>query len=403
MLRMLLVLGLLLSVLPLAGQEVEDLGLSLEQLEDRLLYLVNQERSGRGLVELQFDPRLRDMARAHSLKMIQEKRLAHDFPGYEKLAGRAFNAGLYFSELGENVASGDTFVMRIYHEQLMSSPGHRENLLNDRFRQLGIGILSSGNQYYVTQEFASLFAPVPAAEMEREMENDLKARLGRQMLPPQAAAALKENCRRLASLFLKDKSPPKIADAMGVAAVYNFSFVDKEDGFDRMLAAIKGSRPLYWALGVMFDRPDASPGGIYALTLIVFPDLRDELKIYGGLEAVILEAMPKMRGRERDPKLDAAATELSLRFYRSPASPDSIQIKDCCKLILAYLTLSLAEIPEEIAQQIAGTPRSGSSGIHYFFRKNTAAPKKGSLGIHVFYPLLEGLLGNYFIVAIITN
>jgi hypothetical protein len=239
--------------------------------------------------------------------------------------------------------------------------------------------------------------------MEREMEDDLKARLGRQMLLPQAAATLKENCRRLASLFLMDQSPPRIADAMGVAAVYNFSFVDKEDGFDRMLAVVRGSRPLYWALGVMFDRLATNPGGIYALTLIVFPDLRDELKIYDGLDAVLLEAIPKIRAMERDPKLDAAAAELSMQFYRSPASPDSIRIKDCCKLILAYLTLSLAEIPEEIGQQIAGTPRSGSGGSHYFFRKNTAAPKKGSAGIHVFYPLLEGLLGNYFIVAIITN
>ena len=132
--RKLLVPGLLLLFLPLAGQKVEDLGLSLEQLEDKLFTLVNRERGERGLAELQLDSRLRAMARAHSLKMIQEKKLAHDFPDYERLAERAVRAGLYFSELGENVASGDTFVMRFYHEQLMASPGHRENLLNGRFR-----------------------------------------------------------------------------------------------------------------------------------------------------------------------------------------------------------------------------------------------------------------------------
>ena len=385
MLRNLLVLGLFFSFLPLAGQKVEDLGLSLEQLEDKLFYLVNRERSSQGLAELKFDPELRAMARAHSLKMIQENTLAHDFPGYEKLEERAVRAGLHFSELGENVASSDTFVMRFYHEQLMSSPGHCENLLNGRFRQMGIGIGLSGNQYYATQEFASLFAPVPSAEMEHELEKDLKAQWGRQILPQQTAALMKETCRRLASLYLKDQSPQKIADSMGVSTVYNFSFVEKEDGFSRMFAEIEGSRPLYWALGVAFGRSEKNPGDMYALTLIVFPDLRDELKIYAGLDAVILGSVQKIRSMTRAPKLDSAAKEVSMMFYESTASPDSINNKRRCKLILAYQTLSLAVIPDDIAQKIVGTP------------------KISSVGIHVFYPQIEGLLGNYFIVAILAN
>jgi hypothetical protein len=384
MLRKLLVLGLFVSFLPLAGQKVEDLGLSLEQLEDKLFFLVNRERSGLGLAELQFDPELRALARAHSLKMIRENQLAHDFPGYENLAERAVRAGLYFSALGENVASSDTFVMRFYHEQLMASPSHRENLLDDRFRQLGIGIGRSGRQYFVTQEFATLFTPVPPAEMEHELEQALEARWGRMMLPPQTAAQMKENCRRLASLFLKDQSPHEIADAMGVAAVHNFSFIDREDGFGRMFAAIKGSRPLYWSLGAAFGRSRENPGGIYALTLIVFPDLRDELKIYGGLDAVILKAVNRIRAMARAPLLESAAKKISMLYYQSSAGPDSVQIKGC-KLILAYQTLSLAEIPGDSAQKIAGTP------------------KISSVGIHVLYPLVEGLPGNYFIVAILAN
>jgi hypothetical protein len=390
MLRKLLVPGLLLLFLPLAGQEVEDLGLSLEQLEDRLFYLVNRERSERGLAELQFDPRLRAMARDHSLKMIQEKKLAHDFPGYENLAERAVRSGLYFSELGENVASGDTFVMRFYHEQLMASPGHRENLLSGAFRQLGIGLGLSGNQYYVTQEFAALFAPVPAADMEREMEDGLKTRLGRQIQRPHSSAEMKEYCRRLAAQFLEGQSPQRIADSLGVATVHNRNFVDKDDGFGMLVAAINESRPLYWALGAAFGRTEKNPGGIYALTLIEFPDLRDKLKRYGGLDAVILESVQKIhgmaRGMARAPKLDGAAAEISMQFYSATASPDSIHLKDYCKLILAYQTLSLDALPDDIALKIAAV-----------------APRISSVGIHVFYPLLEGLPGNYFIVAILAN
>ncbi len=385
MLRKLLVPGLILLFLPLAGQKVEDLGLSLEQLEDKLFSLVNRERGERGLAELQFDSRLRAMARAHCLKMMSEKKLAHDFPGYERLAERAVRAGLYFSELGENVASGDTFVMRFYHEQLMASPGHRENLLNGRFRQLGIGLGLSGGRYYITQEFASLFSTVAPAAMELEMEKYLEARQGRQMLPPQAVSAMKENCRRLAALFLADRSPKRIADAMGAGTVHNFSFVDKRDGFDMMSAAIKGSRPLYWALGVTFGRSEKNPGGMYALTLSVFPDLRDELKIYGDLDAVILKNVQKIRDAARAPKLDSKAEKIAMQFYESAAAPDPIPDIDGSKLIVVYQTLSLAAIPDAVAQKIA------------------SAPKIGSIGIHVFYPLLAGLLGNYFIVAIVAD
>ena len=385
MLRKLLVLGLFFSFLPLAGQKVEDLGLSLEQLEDKLFYLVNRERSSRGLAELEFAPELRAMARAHSLKMVQENTLAHDFPGYEKLEERAVRAGLHFSELGENVASSDTFVMRLYHEQLLSSPGHRENLLDGRFRQLGIGIVLSGNQYYATQEFASLFAPVPAAAMEHELEKDLEARLGRMIMPPQTAVKMKEDSRRLAALYLKDQSPQTITDAMGVASVHNFSFVEKQDGFSRMFAESEGSRPLYWALGAAFGRSKKNPGGVYALTLIVIPDLRDELKIYAGLDAVILGSVQNIRSMTRAPKLDSMARKVSMMFYKSMAVPDSINNERRSKLVLAYQTLSLAVIPDDIAQQIAGTA------------------KISSVGIHVFYPQSEGLLGNYFIVAILAN
>lgn len=154
--RNIIVFWLFLAYLSLAAQQVGDLEFSLEQLEDKLFLLVNQERSSRGLPELQFDPLLRTLARAHSQKMIQENQLAHDFPGYEKLASRAAQVGLYFSEIGENVSSGDTFIMYFFHEQMLASPGHRDNILYMNFTHLGIGIERNGNKCYITQDFANL-------------------------------------------------------------------------------------------------------------------------------------------------------------------------------------------------------------------------------------------------------
>lgn len=143
----------------LFSQTVEDLGLSLEQLEEQLFFLVNHERSSRGLPEFQFDPLLRKMARDHSRKMMRENKLAHDFPGYNKLSIRAVLAGLHFLSIGENVAIGDTFVMRFFHEQMLASFGHRENILDKKFTHLGIGIEQNENKYYITQDFANLYEP----------------------------------------------------------------------------------------------------------------------------------------------------------------------------------------------------------------------------------------------------
>jgi uncharacterized protein YkwD len=156
MTRFKIVPGLFLAFLALSGQKSEDSGLSLEQLEDKLFSLVNHERNSRGLPELRFDPLLRAMARAHSRKMSLENKLAHDFPHYKKLGDRAIQAGLHFSSIGENLAVGDTFVMRFFHEQLLASPGHYDNILYKDFTHLGIGIGQNGKKYYITQVFANL-------------------------------------------------------------------------------------------------------------------------------------------------------------------------------------------------------------------------------------------------------
>ena len=382
-----IVFGLFLAFLVLSSQTVEDLGLSLEQLEDKLLFLVNHERSSRGLPELQFDPLLRTMARAHSQKIIQENQLAHDFPGYEKLASRAAQAGLHFSYIGENVASGDTFVMHFFHEQLMSSPDHRENILSDHFRQMGIGIGLSGNMYYITQEFANLFEPLAQLEVERGMEKKLKTQFNSNIVLPQAAAAqMQEFCRRMSSMFLQDQSPKKIYDSFGVASIHSFSFTDMETGFNTIIAKVKGAKPLYWSLGVTFGRSAKNLGSVYALTLILFPDLRDTLAASESLDVVILKALNNIRNMAMIPKLAKPAADIARLFYRSFDTPDiikNIKNKDRYKLILTYQTSSLNVVPDDITQKIVSCPQ-----IH-------------SIGIHVFYPLADGFPGNYFIVAIL--
>ncbi len=66
---------LLLSVAPVTAREPTPLGVSL--FGRTLLAQINLYRRDRGLSELAFDPALINMARMHSFRMFQQKRLSH--------------------------------------------------------------------------------------------------------------------------------------------------------------------------------------------------------------------------------------------------------------------------------------------------------------------------------------
>ena len=50
--------------------------------------------------------------------------------------------GVTYQAAGENLALAPT--VQVAHEGLMNSPGHRANLLNARFRRVGIGVADGG-------------------------------------------------------------------------------------------------------------------------------------------------------------------------------------------------------------------------------------------------------------------
>ena len=364
----------------LPGQ-VEDLGLSTEQMEDKLLALVNSEREAHRLPPLAFDPLLRDLARGHSEKMAATGVLAHDFPGYAALEERAAGAGLPFTKIGENVANGETFVVRFFHEALLASPRHRENILDPEFTHLGIGFVRRGDARWATQEFARLYAPLPALEMEERLGGRILARFrGRMDLAGGADEELREYCRRSAAAFLQGVSPARLAEGYGAAAIVSLSFAEEEAGFAKLLSEVQGARPLFWCQGVAFARNAGHPGGAYALTLVMFPDLRDEL---GGVapDSWLYAALERLRPLKRNAGMDRVAAGIARFFYRSPDAP--FLERQPYRFFTVFRTASLAGVPAETVEQLDR-------------KKDIAA-----VGVHVLYPLAEGLRGNHFIVAVV--
>ncbi|TQR20121.1 CAP-associated domain-containing protein [Psychrobacillus vulpis] len=106
--------------------------------ELQLFDLTNAARAIRGLPILTYDKAVSDTARKHSEDMA-----SHNYFSHENLAGkspfdRLEDDGLLFSYAGENLAYGQASSI-FAHEGLMNSIGHRNNILNSDFRNLGVG------------------------------------------------------------------------------------------------------------------------------------------------------------------------------------------------------------------------------------------------------------------------
>jgi uncharacterized protein YkwD len=123
-----------------------------EDLEAKMLVLINEERKKQELNPLTADPELTIVARNHSRDMFARGYFSHVTPEGKSPFDRINNAGVKFLTAGENLALAQT--LSLAHKGLMNSPGHRANILEPKFGRVGIGILDGGVYgFMVTQNF----------------------------------------------------------------------------------------------------------------------------------------------------------------------------------------------------------------------------------------------------------
>ena len=121
----------------------------------QVLALVNQERARAGCPAVTPDARLAAAARAHSADMAQRRYFDHTAPDGTDPGQRITAAGYAWSAYGENIAAGYPDAVSVMRGW-MNSPGHRENILNCRFSNLGVGLYRTPDRGgYWTQDFAA--------------------------------------------------------------------------------------------------------------------------------------------------------------------------------------------------------------------------------------------------------
>jgi uncharacterized protein YkwD len=150
----------------------------------QLLGMINEERRRQGLEALTLNPSLNRVALAHSQDMLKNDFFAHESPRTGKLKDRLESADVDFHVAGENLAFASSLseVNRI----LFESPGHRANLLNPEFTNVGLGIVNKEDgSFLVTQVFSKPRADQPDSKVvERETVGQMNAeRVASQTLP----------------------------------------------------------------------------------------------------------------------------------------------------------------------------------------------------------------------------
>lgn len=120
--------------------------------ESRILQLVNAERQKAGASPLKANGEVAGLARTKSQDMVNNNYFSHQSPTYGSPFDMLKNGGVSYMYAGENIAINQTADGAF--KAWMNSEGHRKNILNPNFTELGVGIAPKGNGSYVyTQLF----------------------------------------------------------------------------------------------------------------------------------------------------------------------------------------------------------------------------------------------------------
>ncbi|MEP6759959.1 MAG: CAP domain-containing protein [Sporichthyaceae bacterium] len=171
---------------------------------------INAARAAAGLPAVSVHADLVGAARRHSTEMAERNALYHS-----SLAGICC-----YRSLAENVGVGAS--PGVVHVAFMGSSGHRANILNPAMRHVGVGVVSSGGQLWVTEIFRApsgsaqaLTAPIPPRPAVRAGTGARASRSTARRVPSYASV-LKVRLSRLAH-----RAPTQPVDPLASALAWS--------------------------------------------------------------------------------------------------------------------------------------------------------------------------------------
>jgi uncharacterized protein YkwD len=125
-----------------AGSWLRPAATNVVEVRAATLCLINAQRAHHGAAPLTENPRLQRAAELHSLDMARRDFFEHQNPDGVQPAARILHQGYPPILVGENLGWGEMSkgtpanMVALW----MKSPGHRANMLEPRYREIGIGM-----------------------------------------------------------------------------------------------------------------------------------------------------------------------------------------------------------------------------------------------------------------------
>lgn len=260
------------SLLLLSGQPAALGGQKQTQFDDtaerELVRLINQSRAEQGLPAMIVDQRLTEAARKHTLRMVQHRELKHQYSDEQPLQIRYSDENLRSDKQGENIALD--LDPASAHKALMHSPGHRANILNPDYNAVGVGIVGTGHELYITEDFAQRMPDYSEHQADAALQRIIQRYAVQHKVLAPARRPLPRLRDMACKMALNDSLNNSAAqDVPGVhsAVEWTASDLDKLPPNAQELLSQPQSG---YSFGLCFAPSVSHPGGVYWVVMVFY-------------------------------------------------------------------------------------------------------------------------------------
>jgi len=147
------------------------------EIENQIISYVNQERVKKGLEQLEENDVLNEVARLKAQDILGNDYFAHTSPEGVDPWHWFEKAGYAYRFAGENLGMDFKTAISV-HEAWMKSPSHRENILSDKYKEIGVsvkeGIIDNKETKIAVQIFGNSLKNeiVPVVEQKQKKEDE---------------------------------------------------------------------------------------------------------------------------------------------------------------------------------------------------------------------------------------
>jgi uncharacterized protein YkwD len=297
---------------------------------------------------------------------------------------RLVEGEFYFIKNGENVAYSQTFIPEFIHQGFMDSPGHRANVVDPDFDELGIGVVFKKDKgYYVTQDFVRALAPKGREEARVEVEEHINSMRHKYSLPPILFLAEANGYAQQCSLNkAKDKPLPPLPSHFGETLRIYVESPSFEYVYSRQKDKLLDKKYETAGLGIEFSRHENNPGGTYFITLLLFPENKYKSRSNKELKEIVFHTINDTRESKglssltADKKLARRAKQ-SLKMIYAQKNTSSITIpKFGSATVISYVTKDPALLPGGLKIKIENNfIYHNRIGIGILFGKDPTYPR----------------------------